>query len=76
MINNKTMSAALMLIMMTSVLAGCVGGNTDIEVDTSLVDLQPASANDCPDGGILTTLPFTDRRQASLRRVTLPFRAD
>ena len=66
MINNKTMSAALMLIMMTSVLAGCVGGNTDIEVDTSLVDLQPASANDCPDGGILIHIGIDDNENGNL----------
>ena len=66
MINNKTMSAALMLIMMTSVLAGCVGGNTDIEVDTSLVDLQPASSNDCPDGGILIHIGIDDNENGNL----------
>ena len=66
MINNKTMSAALMLIMMTSVLAGCVGENTDIEVDTSLVDLQPASANDCPDGGILIHIGIDDNENGNL----------
>ena len=51
--NKKLMSTALMLIMMTSVLAGCTGGNANDDVETSLVDLQPASTNDCPDGGIL-----------------------
>ena len=55
-----------MLIMMTSVLAGCVGENTDIEVDTSLVDLQPASANDCPDGGILIHIGIDDNENGNL----------
>ena len=64
--NNKKISTALMLIMMTSVLAGCVGENTDIEVDTSLVDLQPASANDCPDGGILIHIGIDDNENGNL----------
>ena len=65
--NNKKISTALMLIMMTSVLAGCVGGSTDVDVDTSLVDLQPASTNDCPEGGILIHIGIDDNENGKAK---------
>ena len=64
--NKKLMSTALMLIMMTSVLAGCTGGNANDDVETSLVDLQPASTNDCPDGGILVHIGIDTNENGNL----------
>ena len=44
-------AGAMTLLMMIAALAGCVGGETDVDFDQALVDLQPASSNDCEDGG-------------------------
>ncbi|NDB94074.1 MAG: hypothetical protein EB165_05460 [Euryarchaeota archaeon] len=65
MFDNKTISSILIMIMAASVLSGCFGGS-DEDVNTSLVDLQPASTSACPDGGILILVGLDEDNSGTL----------